>query len=251
MEHSSQSGAAAADALPQTPQFGPFVLPFIPMFMPPMFFMFPFPGDMFVPEMEPAGPPPTSKEALDALQQSVKALDENDILNASACCAVCQDDFHVGDRGLWLPCRHLFHDECVMPWLQQHNTCPMCRHSLPSGKPGQEPGQRPQPTQQSESEPHAAPFFHFFYPPQQPEPHAGPNTQAQAEAQAQAHSRRPADEPTSPRSPSSGMFLDDLGAMSIRELLFHCRRLGINTSGALEKADLVELLQRWLEAHKR
>ena len=29
-----------------------------------------------------------------------------------------------------MPCSHLFHDECLVPWLERHNTCPVCRFEL-------------------------------------------------------------------------------------------------------------------------
>lgn len=50
-------------------------------------------------------------------------------------CPVCQEDYGVNESLIRLPCRHMFHEECVLKWLEKHNTCPMCRHELPAADP--------------------------------------------------------------------------------------------------------------------
>lgn len=46
-------------------------------------------------------------------------------------CPVCFDDFEEGFV-LEMPCHHYFHEDCLVPWLEEHNTCPVCRHTLPT-----------------------------------------------------------------------------------------------------------------------
>ncbi|KDD74273.1 hypothetical protein H632_c1440p0, partial [Helicosporidium sp. ATCC 50920] len=47
-------------------------------------------------------------------------------------CTVCHDTLGVGDVVMELPCNHCFHPDCIMPWLESHNTCPICRMELPA-----------------------------------------------------------------------------------------------------------------------
>jgi len=73
---------------------------------------------------------PTSKEAIEALPKVT--IDINNVSEHSRC-SVCIEDFRVGECGVViLPCGHLFHEECLLPWLKEHNTCPVCRHELPA-----------------------------------------------------------------------------------------------------------------------
>ncbi|KAJ9514065.1 hypothetical protein QJQ45_021160 [Haematococcus lacustris] len=45
-------------------------------------------------------------------------------------CTVCHEAMASGTEVVQLPCSHCFHEDCVMPWLGEHNTCPVCRYAL-------------------------------------------------------------------------------------------------------------------------
>jgi len=46
-------------------------------------------------------------------------------------CAVCLCEFEDSDILRLLPgCCHVFHPQCIDPWLASHATCPICRQSL-------------------------------------------------------------------------------------------------------------------------
>ncbi|KAH7445720.1 hypothetical protein KP509_01G021600 [Ceratopteris richardii] len=45
-------------------------------------------------------------------------------------CAICISTIIAGSPALQLPCKHLFHSECIARWLRAKNTCPLCRCNL-------------------------------------------------------------------------------------------------------------------------
>ncbi|KAL5207861.1 hypothetical protein ABZP36_032296 [Zizania latifolia] len=71
-----------------------------------------------------------AKAAVEGLPTVVVA--EADAARGDAQCAVCKDGIEAGERARRLPCAHLYHDGCILPWLAIRNTCPLCRHELPT-----------------------------------------------------------------------------------------------------------------------
>ncbi|CAH1422370.1 unnamed protein product [Lactuca virosa] len=77
------------------------------------------------------GRPPASKKAVENL--STVVISEEDIeKNNTTLCAVCKDEISVGEMAKLLPCNHRYHGDCIVPWLEIRNTCPVCRHELPT-----------------------------------------------------------------------------------------------------------------------
>lgn len=76
------------------------------------------------------GTPPASKSAVQGLP-SVN-VDEALLKSDLAQCAVCKDDFELGTVVKQMPCKHVYHDDCILPWLELHNSCPVCRYELPT-----------------------------------------------------------------------------------------------------------------------
>ncbi|PPS14816.1 hypothetical protein GOBAR_AA05762 [Gossypium barbadense] len=82
------------------------------------------------------GTPPASKSAMDTLP-SVK-ISKHNLSSEFNQCAVCMDEFEDGTEAKQMPCKHLYHKDCIFPWLELHNSCPVCRHELPTDDPDYE-----------------------------------------------------------------------------------------------------------------
>uniref|UniRef100_A0A8C5LK23 RING-type E3 ubiquitin transferase n=1 Tax=Leptobrachium leishanense TaxID=445787 RepID=A0A8C5LK23_9ANUR len=78
-------------------------------------------------QFENTGPPPADTEKIQALP-TIQITEEH--VGSSLECPVCKEDYTVGENVRQLPCNHLFHNDCIIPWLEQHDTCPVCRKSL-------------------------------------------------------------------------------------------------------------------------
>lgn len=51
-------------------------------------------------------------------------------------CAVCKDEYEQDDHVIELECNHIFHPDCIKPWLKINGTCPVwyvppCCHLTP------------------------------------------------------------------------------------------------------------------------
>ncbi|KAJ8640212.1 hypothetical protein MRB53_016906 [Persea americana] len=74
---------------------------------------------------------PTAANSVVANLQTV-VLTREDAENNNTLCAVCMDGISVGGQAKRLPCSHLYHVDCILPWLRIRNTCPVCRCELPT-----------------------------------------------------------------------------------------------------------------------
>ncbi|CAN7114598.1 unnamed protein product [Brassica rapa subsp. narinosa] len=92
--------------------------------------------DSIIPEiLEDGGPPrapPASKEVVEKLPVIVFSEEMLKTLGADVECCICKENLVIGDKMQELPCKHTFHPPCLKPWLDEHNSCPICRHELPT-----------------------------------------------------------------------------------------------------------------------
>jgi E3 ubiquitin-protein ligase RNF115/126 len=70
------------------------------------------------------GTPPAKKEAVEALP----TVTVEEVVS----CSICLDDLELGSQAKQMPCEHKFHSPCILPWLELHSSCPVCRFELPS-----------------------------------------------------------------------------------------------------------------------
>ncbi|KAM1160017.1 hypothetical protein TB2_032634 [Malus domestica] len=86
------------------------------------------------------GAPPASASFVNNLPRVVisKEHDKHDDL----ACAICKDVLTIGTEVNKLPCSHLYHSMCILPWLSTRNTCPLCRYELPTDDRDYEEGKR-------------------------------------------------------------------------------------------------------------
>jgi Ring finger domain/PA domain len=66
------------------------------------------------------------------LRMEPTLCDDTTSSSSTESCVVCAEVYAAGHTIVTLPgCGHTFHETCALQWLQRHNTCPYCRHSLP------------------------------------------------------------------------------------------------------------------------
>lgn len=76
--------------------------------------------------------PPASKAAIESMP-TIEIIDSH--IETEPHCAVCKEAFELGNEAREMPCKHLYHSDCILPWLSLRNSCPVCRHQLPTDTP--------------------------------------------------------------------------------------------------------------------
>ena len=49
-------------------------------------------------------------------------------------CCVCMASIHAEDGSYLDPCGHLFHTTCILTWLKEQASCPLCRTRADQGE---------------------------------------------------------------------------------------------------------------------
>ncbi|KAJ1667536.1 hypothetical protein EV178_001265 [Coemansia sp. RSA 1646] len=73
--------------------------------------------------------PHLSADQIKALPRHIVA-DKTEQPNAQQTCGICLVDYRAGDQVIDLPCKHFFHESCVVPWLSIKDKCPYCNYKL-------------------------------------------------------------------------------------------------------------------------
>ena len=45
-------------------------------------------------------------------------------------CAICLENFNIGNKVCYLPCLHIYHSFCIKNWLKIKEKCPLCNNDL-------------------------------------------------------------------------------------------------------------------------
>ncbi|GMI74134.1 ENHANCER1 OF DA1, BIG BROTHER [Hibiscus trionum] len=45
-------------------------------------------------------------------------------------CVICQTRYKIGERQMKLPCKHVYHSECITKWLSINKVCPVCNNEV-------------------------------------------------------------------------------------------------------------------------
>uniref|UniRef100_A0A2N9HLW3 RING-type E3 ubiquitin transferase n=1 Tax=Fagus sylvatica TaxID=28930 RepID=A0A2N9HLW3_FAGSY len=46
-------------------------------------------------------------------------------------CIICLEEYEIGDLVYQMSCLHVYHEDCIARWLDDSQSCPVCRYSMP------------------------------------------------------------------------------------------------------------------------
>uniref|UniRef100_F1LEV0 E3 ubiquitin-protein ligase RNF181 n=1 Tax=Ascaris suum TaxID=6253 RepID=F1LEV0_ASCSU len=80
--------------------------------------------------------PNATKAACPKAIANLERLRSNQLRRDGQCpICICEWEKNESAKLIRMPCEHIFHESCILPWLKRTNSCPVCRHELPSHDP--------------------------------------------------------------------------------------------------------------------
>ena len=74
------------------------------------------------------------QESKNASLTECDSIDNNDDDNDLQTCLICLESFKEGEAVSWsktsTTCNHVYHEDCIIPWLINYDDCPCCRSML-------------------------------------------------------------------------------------------------------------------------
>ena len=64
------------------------------------------------------------------LSEIMKGIQGKSLKLENNSCAVCLCDMKDDEICRKTLCNHVFHKDCIDPWMNKHKNCPLCRHNL-------------------------------------------------------------------------------------------------------------------------
>jgi len=69
----------------------------------------------------------TRRDSNRVIDVNITKYDKND----SDFCSICRNDFESDNSVVVLPCKHIFHPDCIKEWGRYKPKCPICRSDIP------------------------------------------------------------------------------------------------------------------------
>ncbi|CAL1413443.1 unnamed protein product [Linum trigynum] len=74
---------------------------------------------------------PAAPEALAKLA----AVEAESVAGRGESCSICLDELGGGGgAAAAMPCKHVFHEQCIVSWLKRSHYCPICRFEMPTAE---------------------------------------------------------------------------------------------------------------------
>jgi hypothetical protein len=83
-------------------------------------------------KFQPHGKGYGSLSHIEGLDKASKSRPESKVLEEEPTCSICLGEYEEGEDLVCLPCKHLYHEDCISSWCSNHIRCPLCNLDLES-----------------------------------------------------------------------------------------------------------------------